>query len=290
MRCDWTCNVQLHALLYHITEHSTAWCAVSNTHLYLLSLRGRPGIGKLIDDTIRDGNKITVLTALPRSLAIKALKKSNLSPLFQGRIDPENLVSPLHLADFKTISTVAAAANVVTQNEAIRANVEAQRTRARAEGVMGEDRNSSKSVSSLGDRESMRFDGAAVVKCCGLMRKPGSKQTMQSIRTACLLLWDFSLERAAHYSRHDMSLTSTITHHLMSLSLYVAFIIIKKWHVPSPHPHTSIAALDICYCHLHCQWCASSSVLTDGMFWAPREWVSMSLAYKVSSMRASPCT
>jgi hypothetical protein len=139
-------------------------------------LHCRPGIGKLIDDTIRDGNKITVLTALPRSLAIKALKKSNLSPLFQGRIDPENLVSPLHLADFKTISTVAAAASVVTQNEAIRANVEAQRTRARTEGqIGGEDRNSSKSVSSLGDRETMRFDGAAVVKCCGLMRKPGSK-------------------------------------------------------------------------------------------------------------------
>jgi hypothetical protein len=41
-------------------------------------------------------------------------------------------------------------------------------------------RNSSKSVSSLGDRESMRFDGAAVIKCCGLMRKPAGEQNHSS--------------------------------------------------------------------------------------------------------------
>lgn len=130
-------------------------------------------MANLIDDTIRDGNKITVLTALPRGIAIKALKKANLSPLFQGRIDPENLVSPLHLTDFKTISTAAAAGSVQGQNAQMKSNNEALKTQ-RATGVPGlEERNSSKSVSSLGDREGLRFDGAAVIKCCGLMRKPG---------------------------------------------------------------------------------------------------------------------
>lgn len=116
-----------------------------------------------------------MLTALPRGIAIKALKKANLSPLFQGRIDPENLVSPLHLADFKSISTAAAAAAAMQgQNAQIKANVEAYRIKA-ASGL--EERNSSKSVSSLGDRESLRFDGAAVIKCCGLMRKPAGDET-----------------------------------------------------------------------------------------------------------------
>lgn len=78
-------------------------------------------------------------------------------------------MSPLHLADFKSISTATAAAAVQSQNAQIKANVEAYRIKA-ASGL--EERDSSKSVSSLGDRESLRFDGAAVIKCCGLMRKP----------------------------------------------------------------------------------------------------------------------
>jgi hypothetical protein len=128
-----------------------------------------------------------VLTALPRGIAIKALKKANLSPLFQGRIDPENLVSPLHLADFKSISTATAAAAMQGQNAQIKANVEAYRIKA-ASGL--EERNSSKSVSSLGDRESLRFDGAAVIKCCGLMRKPAGDYTHSS-RVQCLSIQCF---------------------------------------------------------------------------------------------------
>ena len=51
----------------------------------------------------------------------------------------------------------------------------------------------SKSVSSLGDREGMRFDGAAVIKCCGLMRKPGgealiSRRTRMEIRCSILTI------------------------------------------------------------------------------------------------------
>jgi hypothetical protein len=157
-----------------MNKPSTAYTNCDATQLISLHFYSiRPGVANLIDDTIRDGNKITVLTALPRGIAIKALKKANLSPLFQGRIDPENLVSPLHLTDFKTISTAAAASSVQAQSAQMKSNNEALRTQ-RATGVPGlEERNSSKSVSSLGDREGLRFDGAAVIKCCGLMRKPG---------------------------------------------------------------------------------------------------------------------
>lgn len=137
-----------------------------------------PGVAALIDEAIRDGNKITVLTALPRPIAILILKKSGLSPLFQGRIDPENLISPLHLADFKTISMASAA----DAQAARRANADAN-NRIQAQVIRGGsgypspagERNMSLSVSSLGDREGQRFDGAAVIKCCGLMRKPGGK-------------------------------------------------------------------------------------------------------------------
>ena len=154
------------------------WLELLLTIFLIVFYCDRPGAAGLIDDAIRDGNKITVLTALPRGIAIKALKKANLSPLFQGRIDPENLVSPLHLADFKSISTAtAAAAAMQGQNAQIKTNVDAYRIKA-ASGL--EERNSSKSVSSLGDRESLRFDGAAVIKCCGLMRKPAGDRLIQA--------------------------------------------------------------------------------------------------------------
>ena len=165
-------------------------------------------MANLIDDTIRDGNKITVLTALPRGIAIKALKKANLSPLFQGRIDPENLVSPLHLTDFKTISTAAAASSVQGQSAQMKSNNDALRTQ-RATGVPGlEERNSSKSVSSLGDREGLRFDGAAVIKCCGLMRKPGGGSSYYHV--ACS---SFFIISGSRYVTHIwLSTTSPLMH------------------------------------------------------------------------------
>ena len=136
-----------------------------------------PGAAALIDEAIRDGNKITVLTALPRPIAIQILKKAGLSPLFQGRIDPDNLISPLHLADFKTISPAA-----VDKQAVERANIDIQRrslSQSLRDGSTSSlptgERNTSMSVSSLGDREGQRFDGAAVIKCCGLMRKPGGE-------------------------------------------------------------------------------------------------------------------
>ena len=162
----------------------------------------RPGAAGLIDDAIRDGNKVTVLTALPRGIAIKALKKANLSPLFQGRIDPENLVSPLHLADFKTVSTATAAAAVQSQNAQIKANVEAYRVKA-ASGL--EERNSSKSVSSLGDRESLRFDGATVIKCCGLMRKPAG-DSFNSMFDRCMTFYSYIFCLSWHIIPNSFSL------------------------------------------------------------------------------------
>jgi hypothetical protein len=63
-----------------------------------------------LDQTIAEGNKVTILTALPRSLAVKALKKAGLSPILEGRIDPDNLVFPLNLPEFINPPPVVAAA------------------------------------------------------------------------------------------------------------------------------------------------------------------------------------
>eukprot|EP00596_Hydrurales_sp_CCMP1899_P008735 CAMPEP_0119036264 /NCGR_PEP_ID=MMETSP1177-20130426/3851_1 /TAXON_ID=2985 /ORGANISM="Ochromonas sp, Strain CCMP1899" /LENGTH=348 /DNA_ID=CAMNT_0006995843 /DNA_START=254 /DNA_END=1300 /DNA_ORIENTATION=- len=128
---------------------------IMDRYLDALPIRSCPGVAILIDEIIREGNKITLMTALPRPLAIKALKKANLSPLFEGRIDPDMLLTPVHLAAFKVPTTGTTPENRVpnipkTDNE----------------------RNSSMSVSLLPDREELGFDGALLVKCCGLMRKP----------------------------------------------------------------------------------------------------------------------
>ena len=142
----------------------------NHVFIFILLYSLRPGVAALIDEAIRDGNKITVLTQLPRPVAIQILKKAGLSPLFQGRIDPENLISPMHLADFKSTSTANAAADA---QAAQRASIESQNRAQSARAASSGERNASLSVSSLGDREGLRFDGAAVIKCCGLMRKPG---------------------------------------------------------------------------------------------------------------------
>lgn len=157
-----------------LTFISTSLSSISSTNsLYSHS----PGAAALIDEAIRDGNKITVLTALPRPIAVQILKKAGLSPLFQGRIDPENLISPLHLADFKTISSADVDRKAVERvNIDIQKRIQTQSLRDRGESSLSAgERNTSLSVSSLGDREGQRFDGAAVIKCCGLMRKPGGE-------------------------------------------------------------------------------------------------------------------
>lgn len=51
-----------------------------------------PGCDDFVKELIDDDNEIAVVTALPRDIAIMLLGKSRLSPLFEGKINPDNLV------------------------------------------------------------------------------------------------------------------------------------------------------------------------------------------------------
>ena len=115
-----------------------------------LPVTALPGAAAVLDAVVRDGNAVTVVTSLPQALAVKALKKAQLSPLFEGRVDPDHLVCPLHL----------------------RPNL--------GEGPPS----SSPSSSSLGPTTAsggaFARDGALLLKCCGLMRKPAVLTTVVS--------------------------------------------------------------------------------------------------------------
>lgn len=58
-----------------------------------LPIQPQPYIVEVIDELIRAGNGIVVVSSLPRPLAVKALRKSRLSTLFEGRVSPENLLT-----------------------------------------------------------------------------------------------------------------------------------------------------------------------------------------------------
>jgi len=58
-----------------------------------LPVEPQPGVVEMIDELIRGNNPIVVVSSLPRELAIKALRKSRLSTLFEGRVSPDNLIT-----------------------------------------------------------------------------------------------------------------------------------------------------------------------------------------------------
>jgi phosphoglycolate phosphatase-like HAD superfamily hydrolase len=53
----------------------------------------QPGAYALVDELIETGNPITVATSLPRGLAVKAMRLSGLSRVFDGRVSPDNLMT-----------------------------------------------------------------------------------------------------------------------------------------------------------------------------------------------------
>lgn len=61
--------------------------------LEALQVRPVEGAVDMINALLDQGNKLTVVSSLPRTTAILVLKKAGLSPIFQGRVDPELLIT-----------------------------------------------------------------------------------------------------------------------------------------------------------------------------------------------------
>ena len=57
-----------------------------------IPIRPYEGASEALDQYITDGNQVTILTALPREVAVRALSKSGLSPVLERRVDASNLV------------------------------------------------------------------------------------------------------------------------------------------------------------------------------------------------------
>lgn len=60
-----------------------------------IAINVRAGAVDLLDSMIRDGNEVAITSNLPRPLVTKLLTLTNLVMLFEGRVDPERLVTSL---------------------------------------------------------------------------------------------------------------------------------------------------------------------------------------------------
>jgi len=67
--------------------------AIIERILEITPVKVNPGVVELILNMLIEGNQVSVVTSLPRSIALKILKSTQLSEIFQGRVSPENLVT-----------------------------------------------------------------------------------------------------------------------------------------------------------------------------------------------------
>lgn len=68
------------------------WHQILEKLLDILPIAAVEGATRVINDIIDGGNQISVVSCLPRSLALKVLRKSQLSSVFEGRVPPDNLI------------------------------------------------------------------------------------------------------------------------------------------------------------------------------------------------------
>lgn len=119
-----------------------------------------PGAAALLDAVVQDGNAVTVITSLPRGLAIKALQKAQLSRVLEGRVSPDHLVCPLHLPPTLGAGPPLPPTSPSSPSPAPSSSYGGGPTTASG-GVFAR-------------------DGALLLKCCGLMRKPAVLTTVVS--------------------------------------------------------------------------------------------------------------
>jgi len=144
--------------------YETRFYHIMHRYMQVCPTPALPGAALWLDSILQDGNQVTVLTSLPRNLAVKALKQSKLSSIFEGyRVSPELLVSPLHLppetGDPSVPSSTSTSSSSFYNND--------------------RDRDSGTPTSASSSFATLR-DGATLLKCCGLMRKPAVLTTILS--------------------------------------------------------------------------------------------------------------
>ena len=59
-----------------------------------INIKVKPGVSSFIDMILNDDNELSVITILSREIAIKALRKSGLGSVLEGRVNPNNLITP----------------------------------------------------------------------------------------------------------------------------------------------------------------------------------------------------
>ena len=149
--------------------YETRFYHIMHRYMQVCPTPALPGAAQWLDALLQDGNQVTVLTSLPRSLAVKALKQSKLSPIFEGyRVSPELLVCPLHLPPDTGDPTVPPTTAISSSTSS-------------SNSFYNNDRDSGMSdATSASSSFATLRDGATLLKCCGLMRKPAVLTTILS--------------------------------------------------------------------------------------------------------------
>lgn len=89
----WTIPLNNINLLSRLEEkfHEIVSKVIDNSSMII---KIKPGVPMFIDTLLNDENELSVLTVLTRELAVKALRKSGLGSMLEGRVNPDNLITP----------------------------------------------------------------------------------------------------------------------------------------------------------------------------------------------------
>jgi hypothetical protein len=139
-------------------------------------LQPTSGCRELLSTIINENNDITVVTSLPRSLALKVLAKSGLSNTFETRVNPDRLLchniddiiqliqSP-PTADSSTATIEAAAASASSSSSLIMTDPSTSSTATDANDIQNE---MSAYSSNYGDK----YLKQRIHRSCAIMKKP----------------------------------------------------------------------------------------------------------------------
>ena len=87
----------------HLESYELKYDEILNKLIDLMPIQSQPGASTIINELVTNNDEITVITSLPRTLALKVLKKSQLSLAFEGRVSPANLICRDEINVGKTI-------------------------------------------------------------------------------------------------------------------------------------------------------------------------------------------
>lgn len=78
--------------LQNLDNYESRYFGIMDKLIEKLPIQAVPGAATSVSNLLLERNQLSVVTSLPRPLAIKVMRKTQLGMLFEGRVPPDNLV------------------------------------------------------------------------------------------------------------------------------------------------------------------------------------------------------